>query len=71
MFGASTPALEKLVGAMRAAGAAGARLTGAGYGGWAMALVNADHADRVQTAAAAAGGGLALRVIPSEGLRIV
>jgi galactokinase len=71
LFGASTPALEKLVGAMRAAGAAGARLTGAGYGGWAMALVNADHADRVQTAAAAAGGGLALRVIPSEGLSIV
>lgn len=35
----STPALDRLVDAMLAAGAAGARLTGAGFGGCAVALL--------------------------------
>lgn len=70
-FGASTAALEMVVAAMRAGGAAGARLTGAGYGGWAMALAEADRADRVAAAAAATGGGMAMRVRPSDGLHLI
>lgn len=38
----STPALDRLVEAMLAAGAAGARLTGAGFGGCAVALLPPD-----------------------------
>lgn len=38
----STPALDRLVDAMLAAGAAGARLTGAGFGGCAVALLPPD-----------------------------
>jgi galactokinase len=40
----SSPELDRLVEAARAAGAAGARLTGAGFGGSIVALAPADRA---------------------------
>ncbi|MFV1986713.1 MAG: galactokinase [Gemmatimonadota bacterium] len=43
----STPALDALVDAARAAGASGARLTGAGLGGCALALCDASSVDNV------------------------
>ncbi len=51
-FGVSTPGLEALVTAARAAGAAGARLTGAGLGGWAVAVCHRDRASTVAEAMA-------------------
>ena len=58
----STPALDRLCAAMRDAGALGARLTGAGFGGYAMAIAPANAVDGVLTAAKRACGGPAMRV---------
>ena len=49
-FGVSTPALDEIVGVALDAGAAGARLTGAGFGGCAIALCRASQAERVMAA---------------------
>ncbi len=46
-FGVSTPELDTLVDVLVASGAAGARLTGAGFGGCVVALVQRNHADDV------------------------
>lgn len=46
-FDCATPALDDLVAAMNGAGAIGARLTGAGWGGCAVALVDRDDVERV------------------------
>ncbi len=67
-FGASTEALDRLTTAMRGAGAHGARLTGAGFGGFAVAVCPVEAVAAVETAAARATGGPAFRVIPDEGL---
>lgn len=67
-FGASTPALDRLVEAMREAGALGARLTGAGFGGNAVALCRPADVDPVLVAARHAGGGPAFEVRPGPGL---
>ncbi|MDH3427984.1 MAG: hypothetical protein OEM23_06070, partial [Gemmatimonadota bacterium] len=48
----STPALDELVAVARRAGALGCRLTGAGFGGSAVALVAADRVDDVYAALA-------------------
>ncbi len=45
--GVSCPELDEIVGVARAAGAAGARLTGAGFGGCAIALCTAESAPLV------------------------
>lgn len=68
-FGASTSALDRLVGAMRAAGALGARLTGAGFGGNAVALCRSDGVDGIVATAVEATGGPAFEVRASAGLR--
>jgi len=57
-MGVSTPALDDLCRAMEAAGAAGAKLAGAGGGGVVIALVDERSEDAVRRAATglAAGG---------------
>ena len=68
-YGVSTPGLDAVTAAARAGGAAGARLTGAGFGGWAVALCRPDLTDDVVSAMASAGSGLAFEVTPSAGIR--
>jgi galactokinase len=46
-FGVSSPELDTLVDVLVASGAAGARLTGAGFGGCVVALAQRNHADDV------------------------
>jgi galactokinase len=53
-FRVSTPELDALVEELVAAGAAGARLTGAGFGGCVVAAVDGDGLGRVSDAATAA-----------------
>lgn len=67
-FGVSSPPLDSLVGAMREAGAWGARLTGAGFGGYAIAAAPAGAVDRVMAAAVATTGGPAFEVAASDGV---
>lgn len=50
LVGVSTPALESLVQTALSAGAWGAKLTGAGLGGFMLALVDTDQVDRVSRA---------------------
>jgi galactokinase len=63
----STPALDALVKAMTKAGAAGARLTGAGFGGFAIAVCERGREPAIVEAALRAAGGPAFPVTPSEG----
>jgi galactokinase len=71
----SSPELDTAVEAAVDAGAVGARMTGAGFGGSAIALVATDRAgqvaDRVGEAFAAAGFGPpeVVAVVPSDGAR--
>ena len=66
-FGVSTPGIEVLVNAARASGATGARLTGAGFGGWAVAICHRDQAPTVAEAmASVAGQGFVVE--PSAGV---
>ena len=67
-FGASSPALDRLTGAMREAGAFGARLTGAGFGGYAIAICPLHRVNAVIEASEQATGGPAFRVHPSAGV---
>jgi galactokinase len=53
---------------MRKAGALGARLTGAGFGGYALAACSPDRVAAVTEAAIAATGGPAFEVNASDGL---
>lgn len=61
-LGVSSPELERLCGAARAAGAWGAKLSGGGRGGNMIALVDPDRREAVTAALLAAG---ARRVIPT------
>jgi galactokinase len=74
-FEISTPLLDATVEAALAAGAHGARMVGGGFGGSAIALVDADTAGRVSEAVAARfaaedkGPPRVFSVVPSEGAR--
>ena len=69
-FECSTPALDRLCAVLRGAGAIGARLTGAGFGGYALALCRPDAVAPAIAAAIATTGGPAFEVRPSDGLRV-
>ncbi|WP_422935939.1 galactokinase [Sinomonas sp. P47F7] len=74
-FEISCPELDTAVEASRAAGAIGARMTGGGFGGSAIALVPADAEGRVRDAVAAAFAQRGFRaprlftVTPADGAR--
>ncbi|MBA4179358.1 MAG: hypothetical protein C0506_02110, partial [Anaerolinea sp.] len=70
-FRCSTAALDRVCAAMRKAGAFGARLTGAGFGGYALAACPPENVAAVIEAALAATGGPAFEVHPSDGLRVL
>jgi galactokinase len=70
-FGASTPRLDTLTAAMRRAGALGARLTGAGFGGNAVGVCLPSRLEAVIEAARMAGGGPAFEVSADTGLTLV
>lgn len=70
-FKCSTPALDKVAAAMRKAGAFGARLTGAGFGGFAVSACPPENVDRVIEAAITATGGPAFEVKASDGLAVL
>jgi len=67
-FGASTHALDVVVDAARLGGALGSRLTGAGFGGWAVAACTPDLVANVVEAMSVAGGGPAFPVVASAGV---
>ncbi len=69
-FRCSTPALDRVCAAMRKAGAFGSRLTGAGFGGFALAACPPEKVGAVIDAAVAATGGPAFEVHASGGLEI-
>lgn len=62
-IGVSSPDLDRLVGAALSAGALGAKLSGAGWGGVMIALVDDGSRDRVAEALRGAG---AARVLPAR-----
>lgn len=67
----STAALDGLCKQMRRAGAFGARLTGAGFGGHAIATCPPDAVAAVVEAATAATGGPAFEVAASAGFEVL
>jgi len=69
-FGASTSRLDRLTAAMRQAGALGARLTGAGFGGNAVGVCLPSRAEAVIEAARMADGGPAFEVSADTGLTL-
>ena len=77
-FGVSTAALDEIVGVALDAGAAGARLTGAGFGGCAIALCRESRAEGVMAALrerfyaprGGAGGGALFVAAASDGATV-
>jgi len=71
-YGVSTPRLDELVVAARGAGALGARLTGAGFGGSILALVSPDDCEGVVEALASVAGSrdAVRRAVPSDGASV-
>jgi mevalonate kinase len=61
-LGVTSVAADRLAGALSAAGALGAKLSGAGPGGAVVALAAEDRADRVSAAATASGAEVVLTV---------
>ncbi len=66
-YGVSTPALDELCGRLRDAGAVGARLTGAGFGGFAVAVASPAALEQV-IGAGEEYAGLAFEAVPAAGM---
>jgi galactokinase len=66
----STEGLDRLCQAMRDAGALGARLTGAGFGGYALAAARPDRIDAVIDAAKACVRGPVFETFAADGLTV-
>lgn len=64
-MGVSSPELDRLVDAARVGGALGAKLSGAGWGGNMIALIQAEHEKRVTAALEQAGAKAALASVVS------
>jgi mevalonate kinase (EC 2.7.1.36) len=62
-IGVSSPELERLIAAARSAGARGAKLSGGGWGGVMIALVEAETAQQVCEALRAAGATRVLETV--------
>ena len=67
-FGSSTAGLDRLTYALREAGALGARVTGAGFGGYAIAACREGEVDAIIEAARRTTGSDAFEVFASRGL---
>ena len=67
-YACSTDRLDKLCQAMRDAGALGARLTGAGFGGNAIAVCRTADVNKVMQAAQGVAKGEVFEVRPAAGL---
>lgn len=70
-MGVSSEPLDRLTAAMRAAGALGARVTGAGFGGYSVAICRPADTVAVLAAADAATGGPAFTVQAMAGVGLV
>ena len=70
-FRCSTPALDRVCAAMRRAGAFGSRLTGAGFGGYALAACERAQGAAVIAAATGATGGPAFEVRAADGMALL
>jgi mevalonate kinase len=60
-LGVSTPALDRLVGVARDAGALGAKLTGAGLGGFIVVLTTPQHGQSMEAALSRAGAATVIQ----------
>ncbi len=67
-IGVVSPGLERVTAAMVAAGAAGARVTGAGFGGYAVGVCAPGCVDAIRRSVVEATGGPAWAVHPHGGL---
>lgn len=67
----STADLNNLIKAMGKAGAWGAKVTGSGFGGYALAVASPEAADAVMEAAIATSGGPAFSVTSADGWRLL
>jgi D-glycero-alpha-D-manno-heptose-7-phosphate kinase len=68
--GVSTPAIERMMAAARAAGADGAKICGAGGGGCMIVFADPDRAPGVKTALATAGARVLDYHIETDGLKV-
>jgi D-glycero-alpha-D-manno-heptose-7-phosphate kinase len=68
--GVTTPEIDHILGAAKAAGAFGGKVCGAGGGGCLFCLGDPEHMPAIREAIKSAGGGLLDFTIESDGLRV-